>query len=129
MCIRDSYKGAYGAVLVYDITRPNTFEALDKWIDDFRENAGEEAVVLIVGNKSDLEAERQISTQQGLEYANSRGLAFLETSAKEGTNIENAFERLVQEIYNNMEDDEEEEEVIQPTQSRPVHQQLSLIHI
>eukprot|EP01015_Nassula_variabilis_P032264 TRINITY_DN7475_c0_g3_i1.p3 TRINITY_DN7475_c0_g3~~TRINITY_DN7475_c0_g3_i1.p3 ORF type:complete len:115 (-),score=29.27 TRINITY_DN7475_c0_g3_i1:60-404(-) len=49
------YKGAQGAIVVYDITRKSTFGLLDKWIDDFRAYAGEEPVILIIGNKCDLE--------------------------------------------------------------------------
>jgi small GTP-binding protein len=95
------YKGAKGSLLVYDITNPKTFENLDKWLSDLKANAEEKISVVLIGNKSDLEEERQISIEQGKEKAAFFKLAFMETSALNGNNIEKAFNELITDVYKN----------------------------
>ena len=95
------YKGAKGSLLVYDITNPKTFENLDKWLSDLKANAEEKISVVLIGNKSDLEEERQISIEQGKEKAEFFKLAFMETSALNGNNIEKAFNELITDVYKN----------------------------
>ena len=95
------YKGAKGSLLVYDITNPKTFENLDKWLSDLKSNAEEKISVVLIGNKSDLEEERQISIEQGKEKAAFFKLAFMETSALNGNNIEKAFNELITDVYKN----------------------------
>ena len=95
------YKGAKGSLLVYDITNPKTFENVDKWLSDLKTNAEEKISVVLVGNKTDLEAERKISIEQGKEKAELFKLAFIETSALNGNNIEKAFNELISDVYKN----------------------------
>ena len=94
------YKGALGALVVYDITKKETFESVDKWINDLKHLADKKVSIVLVGNKSDLEGERQVSKEEGQMKAQSNGLGFLETSALNGNNIELAFKTLVEEVYN-----------------------------
>ena len=82
------YRGAMGALLVYDITRRNTFENLDKWVKELKNFAEEGIVTVLIGNKSDLRQFRSVKTEQGQEYASRNSMIFLATSAMDSTNIE-----------------------------------------
>ena len=95
------YKGAKGSLLVYDITNPKTFENLDKWLSDLKTNGDENISIVLLGNKSDLESERKITLEQGKEKAEFYKLAFMETSALNGNNIERAFNELISDVYKN----------------------------
>ena len=95
------YKGAKGSLLVYDITNPKTFESLDKWLSDLKTNAEEKISIVLIGNKTDLEDQRKITTEQGKEKAEFYKLAFMETSALNGNNIEKAFNELITDVYKN----------------------------
>jgi len=88
---RSYYRGAAGALLVYDVTRRETFEHLAAWLRDAREYSSPELVVIVVGNKCDLEAERHVATEEGQKFAEENGLVFLETSANTAHNVEKAF--------------------------------------
>ncbi|KAK1326367.1 Ras-related protein RABA3 [Acorus calamus] len=96
------YRGALGAVLVYDITRRQTFDHVARWIDDLRSHASPSMVVMLVGNKSDLASDhhsRAVTTDDAVEFARDQGLFFYETSALRGDNVEAAFMRLLEEVY------------------------------
>ena len=93
------YKGAKGAFIVYDITRKETFDDIDKWRNELIASCNQEVTIMLIGNKCDLEERRQISKEQGEEKAKSFGFSFLETSALSGENLENGFESLIKEIY------------------------------
>ena len=93
------YKGAKGALLVYDITNKKSFDNLDKWISDLKTNGDEKISIVLLGNKSDLESQRVISTEEGKNKAELFKFAFMETSALNGNNIEKAFDELIKEVY------------------------------
>ena len=88
---RSYYRGAAGALLVYDITRRDTFQHLESWLSDARQHANPEMAIILVGNKADLDAKRQVTREEGEAFAKEHGMAFLETSAKMGQNVEDAF--------------------------------------
>jgi len=92
------YKGAKGAFVVYDITRRETFNNVDKWIGDLKISGNEDVFILLIGNKSDLESMRQVPTEEVEKKAEQLKVAFCETSAFEGKNIEHAFETVVEEV-------------------------------
>ena len=92
------YKGSKGAFVVYDISRKSTFENVDKWIDELKENATEDVHIMLVGNKTDLEDKREVQTEDVKKKAEQYKVAFCETSALKGKNIEEAFDNLVEEI-------------------------------
>ena len=98
------YKGAKGSLLVYDITNPKSFENLDKWLSDLKSNGEDKVSVILIGNKSDLENERKITLEQGKEKAEFFKIAFMETSALNGNNIEKAFNELITDVYKNHHD-------------------------
>ncbi|CAH1439179.1 unnamed protein product [Lactuca virosa] len=93
------YRGALGAMLVYDITRNETFEHVRKWLQELREFGDPDMVVVLVGNKSDLVDLREVEVEDGQKLAEVEKLCFLETSAKENVNVEDAFLQMITKIY------------------------------
>ena len=94
------YRDAVGALLVYDISSYRTFESIEeKWSRELLENADQNIVILLVGNKSDLEDRREVSYEEASEYAAQRGMAFIETSALDSSNVELAFEQVIKQIH------------------------------
>ena len=86
------YRDAVGALLVYDITSGKSFESIEeKWRRELLDHADESIVLLLVGNKSDLEDRREVPFEEAQEYAMQRGMAFIETSALDSSNVEQAF--------------------------------------
>mmetsp|Transcript_16274 Transcript_16274/g.31552 ORF Transcript_16274/g.31552 Transcript_16274/m.31552 type:complete len:215 (+) Transcript_16274:616-1260(+) len=100
---RSYYRGAAGALLVYDITRRETFNHLTRWLEEARQNANSNMVILLVGNKLDLEHRRAVSYEEGAKFAEENGLIFLEASAKTAKNVEEAFVSTASKIYSNIE--------------------------
>ena len=92
------YKGAKGVIVLYDICRKKSFENVDKWIDDFKSKADDDAVIILIGNKSDLDDKREVSKEEGESKAQMNKFAFMETSAKDNNNVQKAFETLFSEI-------------------------------
>ena len=88
------------AIVVYDITKKKSFESIDKWIEDVKTERGEENVILcIVGNKSDLSDERQVSIEEGEKKAKALGAKiFMETSTKAGHNVKNLFKKIAKSL-------------------------------
>jgi Ras-related protein Rab-11A len=94
------YRGAAGALLCYDITDRKSFENVPTWLKEVEENAEKECLIMLVGNKMDLNDMRQVDVRDGRSFARKNGLAFIETSALDATGVETAFQRILQEIYN-----------------------------
>ncbi|KAG5510920.1 hypothetical protein JKF63_06421 [Porcisia hertigi] len=88
---RGYYRGAAAALLVYDISRRSTYAHIGSWLTDARANTGPETVFILVGNKSDLEEEREVSYEEAAQFAGEHNLLFLECSALNGNNVEEAF--------------------------------------
>ena len=110
------YKGAKGAFIVYDITRKNTFETVNKWVSDITAAADKKITLILIGNKNDLEDQRQVTKEMGEEKAKELGLAFMETSACSGENLDKAFQLMINEIYKKSKEDimgEGEENIVQ----------------
>ena len=99
------YKGAKGAFVVYDITRTTSFDSLDRWVNDLKAAGDLKLTIVIIGNKCDLEDARQISKEQGEEKARKLEVAFFETSALSGENLDKAFELLINEVYKKCHED------------------------
>jgi len=99
---RSYYRGAAGALLVYDITRRDTFQHLSRWLEEARNHANANMVIMLIGNKSDLEHRRAVSFEEGRAFAQQHGLIFLETSAKTATNVDQAFVQTAEKIYDNI---------------------------
>eukprot|EP00898_Chlorokybus_atmophyticus_P002862 jgi/Chlat1/3577/Chrsp234S03599 len=111
------YRGAVGALLVYDITKAVTYENVERWLKaswrgvihnlmherkhavELRDHADSNIVIMLVGNKSDLRHLRAVTTEDASSFAEKEGLSFIETSALESTNVELAFQKILTEIY------------------------------
>ncbi|MCO5592204.1 hypothetical protein L7F22_046202 [Adiantum nelumboides] len=93
------YRGAVGAMLVYDITKRQTFDHIARWLEELRSHADNNIVIMLVGNKTDLSTLRAVTTEDAKEFAEKEGLFFLETSALEATNVESSFLMVLTEIY------------------------------
>jgi len=93
------YKGAKGALLVYDITRKYTFDNIDKWLRELVSINSNNISMTLIGNKSDLSLLRQVSKNEAQFKANKYGIKFYETSALDSSNIKHAFEDMIKDIY------------------------------
>ncbi|VBB18224.1 Rab GTPase 2d [Yasminevirus sp. GU-2018] len=100
---RSYYRGTIGCLMVYDVTNRASFEAIAGWLKDLRSYCDPQIVITLVGNKIDLETSRQVSYEEGKEFADKNGLNFFETSAKTGQNIESCFLNIVQQISKKIE--------------------------
>lgn len=101
---RSYFRGASGALLVFDLCRKSTFDHVTDWLNDLRQIAEPDIVVILVGNKADLASEkREVSSEEALEWAKKNGvLRYVETSAKSGENVEEAFLAVAERIYQNI---------------------------
>jgi Ras-related protein Rab-6A len=86
------------AIVVYDITSRQSFQSVDKWIEDAKNLRDNEVLLVLVGNKSDLKEQRQVSTQEAEEYATQRGIMFFELSARLGNNITYTFNEMAKKL-------------------------------
>nr|XP_023399927.1 ras-related protein Rab-12 [Loxodonta africana] len=97
------YRSAKGIILVYDITKKETFDDLPKWMKMIDKYASEDAELLLVGNKLDCETDREITRQQGEKFAQQiTGMRFCEASAKDNFNVDEIFLKLVDDILKKM---------------------------
>ncbi|XP_064950551.1 ras-related protein RIC2-like [Musa acuminata AAA Group] len=93
------YWGAVGALLVYDVIRHTTFENVSRWLRELRDHTDPNIIVMLIGNKSDLCHLVAVPTEDGKAYAVRESLYFMETSALEATNVDNAFAEVLTQIY------------------------------
>lgn len=113
------YRGSVGALLVYDITKHDTFEGkkksktrfctdlllldIPRWLGEIKLNdAHPELRIMLIGNKSDLAEKRAVSQEEAKKYAESNGLMFMETSALDSSNVDVAFQTLVRNIFDKL---------------------------
>ena len=106
------FKGSKGAFIVYDITKKDTFDSIEKWLNELKLNGDPGIVTFIIGNKNDLEEFRQVSKEEGEEKAKSFQCGFLETSALSGDNIDLAFELMIGQIYDKYSKSSNNEEML-----------------
>ncbi|KAA8518231.1 hypothetical protein F0562_015705 [Nyssa sinensis] len=93
------YRGAVGAMLVYDMTKRQSFDHMVRWLEELRGHADKNIVIMLIGNKSDLGSLRAVPTEDAQEFAERENLCFMETSALEATNVETAFLTVLNDIY------------------------------
>jgi len=89
------YRGAVGALLVYDISKALTFENVERWLKELRDHAENNIVIMLVGNKSDLKHKRAVATEDAMSFAERNNLAFIETSALDATGVDEAFRTIL----------------------------------
>eukprot|EP00128_Syssomonas_multiformis_P008359 Colp12_sorted_trinity150504_noHs@10513 len=110
------YRGAMGILLVYDVTNEKTFENIKNWIRNIEQHASEEVEKMILGNKCDMDDKRQVSKERGQKVADEYGAKFLETSAKNNINVEEAFMTIARDIKRKMDN-----KVVQPKPQNRVY--------
>ena len=93
------YRGAVGALLVYDIAKHVTYENVERWLKELRDHADQNIVIMLVGNKSDLRHLRAVPVEEARGFAEKNNLSFIEASALDSTNVETAFQQILTEIY------------------------------
>ena len=101
------YNGAHGVIIVYDITKKESFNNVINWLNEIKAHLSEEnIVVMLIGNKSDLVENREIMPEEGESMARENGMFFCETSAQENYNdmVGKAFNIVIEEIYKNSPD-------------------------
>lgn len=86
-------------MLVYDISKKDTFDNIERWLTELRQHADSNIVIMLVGNKSDLRHLREVAAEKAKAFCEENGLSLVETSAKENSNVEYAFQKLITEIY------------------------------
>lgn len=96
---RSYYRGAAAALLVYDVTNRDSFVHLGDWVREIHEHGSPETVTILVGNKIDLEDQRDVSTEEGKRFAKENGFIFIETSAKTAENVEDAFIQTARAVF------------------------------
>ncbi|KAM9959242.1 hypothetical protein ACTFIR_000308 [Dictyostelium discoideum] len=101
---RSYYRGAAGALLVYDITRRITYNHLTTWLTDARNLTNPNTVIMLIGNKKDLEGQRDVTYEEASAFAKQNGLIFVESSAKTGENVEEAFLRTAKLIFQSVQE-------------------------
>ncbi|CAH9108791.1 unnamed protein product [Cuscuta europaea] len=94
------YRGALGALVVYDISRRTTFDSIPRWLEELQTHSDATIARMLVGNKCDLGDIRDVSVEEGKSLAEAEGLYFMETSALNSKNVKEAFEIVIREIYN-----------------------------
>ncbi|XP_022107665.1 ras-related protein Rab-3C-like isoform X1 [Acanthaster planci] len=108
------YRGAMGFILMYDVTNEESFNSVQDWCTQIKTYSWDNAQVILVGNKCDMEDERVIATEKGKSLADQLGLEFFETSAKENINVKQTFERLVDIICDKMSESIDTDQSMRP---------------
>ncbi|KAF9793043.1 GTPase [Thelephora terrestris] len=93
------YRGAVGALLVYDIAKHSTYANVTRWLKELRDHADANIIIMLVGNKSDLKHLRAVPTEEAKAFAAENDLSFIETSALDASNVESAFQTILADIY------------------------------
>ncbi|CAL4080036.1 unnamed protein product [Meganyctiphanes norvegica] len=93
-----TFRGAHGIILVYDTTREKTLNNVKQWLQEVERYASENVTKLLVGSKCDLIEEKDVDSQTAKEYADSQNITFIETSAMDATNVDQAFMTMAAEI-------------------------------
>jgi len=96
------FRGAHGIMIVYDITDRKSFDTAKRWLGDIDRYACKNVNKLLVGNKCDMDTKRQVEYEEAKAFAEERGIPFLETSAKDATNVEKAFIQMASDIKSRM---------------------------
>ncbi|CAK87655.1 unnamed protein product (macronuclear) [Paramecium tetraurelia] len=95
---RSYYRGSIGGILVFDVTSRQSFEGVAKWYQEIQGYACDKIEMALVANKIDLDAKREVQTEEAQAFAKKHGFAYFETSAKTGENVDTVFESMAQTI-------------------------------
>ncbi|OHT03785.1 Ras-related protein YPTC6 [Tritrichomonas foetus] len=121
------YKGANGALLMFDITNSVSFNSLHKWLKELRDNSDTKVTIMLIGNKCDMKQMRSITVHEASDFAETEQLLFIETSALDATNVKEAFIKLISTILESSihtgfgSSDQHKPEITKPKSSVRVH--------
>jgi small GTP-binding protein len=101
------YRGAQGALVVFDVTEEKSFRKVGEWINELNATMPETLITIIIGNKIDLDENKTITRDEAVAYADKYGIPYLETSAVTGNGVQNAFQMLAEKFL--------EQEIMKPT--------------
>ena len=101
-------KGTNGVILVFDITKNESFDLLESWMNELRENSKVDISKVLIGNKSDLEEKRQVTKEEAEKFAQKIGCKYFECSAKTGNNVNDALDEIARLTYFSVKDSEED---------------------
>ncbi|CAD8137931.1 unnamed protein product [Paramecium octaurelia] len=121
---RTYFKNTIGAIIVYDITNQDSFDAIDDWIKDARENGKSDLDVMVVGNKIDLKDQRVISKDHAEREMKNKDALYIETSAVTGENIDKCFQNLIDQICQKITQGRIEKDEYNPQLKNPLNQNL-----
>ena len=100
---RSYYQNSACAMIVYDITNKKSFENVTSWLNECKEMCSKDILIILIGNKTDLEGKRVVTQKEGKDLAEENNLFFYETSALDGTNVEDVFDFAVNELLDRLE--------------------------
>jgi len=104
------YRGAVGAFVIFDICNHSSFEHVERWLQQLKQHSHPNIVLCLLGNKADLKDSREVTTEEAEVFAKQHSLAFFEVSAKDATNINKAFDKMIVDIYNSVKKPQENKE-------------------
>eukprot|EP01067_Filipodium_phascolosomae_P007475 Filipodium_phascolosomae@DN59_c0_g1_i1.p1 len=119
------YRGALGALLVYDISKRSSFDNVIHWLKELQDNADPNIVIMMVGNKTDLRNLRQVAEDEASSFAEKQSITFIETSALDSSNVEEAFTRILSEIFSSV-SKRQAEMAVRPLMSNPKGEPIQL---
>ncbi|CAD8132343.1 unnamed protein product [Paramecium octaurelia] len=122
---RTYFKNTIGAILVYDVTSQDSFEALDDWIKDARENGKSDLDIIVVGNKIDLIDQRVVDKDYAEREMKNKDVLYVETSAMTGENVDKCFQALIDQICNKIDKGQIEKDEFNPQLKNPLKQNLN----
>ena len=100
-------KGTDGVILVFDLTNKETFDLLETWIKEFENTNKSDVSKVLIGNKSDLEEQRQVTTEDAVNFAKTLNCKYYEASAKTGKNVNEALDEIARTAFTNITNNEE----------------------
>lgn len=112
------------AVVVYDVSNKNSYDNTSKWIEEVKQERGDDVIIVLVGNKVDL-SEKEVNNDQVKEYCDNNGILFIETSAKSGFNVKQLFKRIALALPANEQDNSQNENVKIQVDNQQADQQSS----
>lgn len=101
---RGYYRGSAGALLLFDLSNRDSFENVEKWLQDVKDVARDDVVLILIGNKSDLEGKRQVTHDEASDFAQKHNMKYFEVSAKTGDNVSEAISACVAQIEKNLDE-------------------------
>ncbi|CAD8151401.1 unnamed protein product [Paramecium octaurelia] len=108
--IKSYLAGAHGCLIVYDVTNKQSFKEISIWLEQTKTYTNADIPIILVGTKSDLDGARKVTTKEGQKMAKTLGTLFIETSAKDGSNVQQVFLNLVEEALTRHEKQKKQEE-------------------